>query len=173
MGFFDRLFTRRPTYRWETVPTITPEMIEPKGAPISRKDAAKGYVTFYRDYLGCEEYAEEARQEFLDYVSSHLAWLEYQRDETQQRLKMAKLALHIVDDGLDRADNDECLWGNTYGSEPIEETIARRKARLDRQNAEIDLLKSDYRHLLAKFINRQVDEYKVSAGLKKQEDCHD
>jgi hypothetical protein len=167
MGILDWLFRRKPIYRWEMLPTVTPDMIEPQGVPLSRSDAAKGYVNFYLRYLGCEEYAEEERNKFLDFVSSHIAYLEYEREETQQRLKKAKLALHILNGDLDRADSDECVWANTYDNEPIEETIARRQARFDRLNTEIGLYKADCRLLLTKFINQQVDELKAMAGTKQ------
>ncbi len=139
------------------LPTITPEMIEPVGKPLTRQDAAKAYRNFYIDHFNPSNgYELELEVEHIQgFISDHIQALELDRDETHKRLKLAKLALHAETRDLDRADIDEC-YAYTYDNEPIEETIARRQARLDEQNKAIAGLKADVRPLLVEFLNEQI-----------------
>ena len=141
---------------------ITPAMITPTDRPITRFEVAEAYRNFYIAHFDPTSGAEldQAEEYLLGYISSRIAELERERDETIDRLKRARRAHQLEKIG---ADDDSAYWDALpYNEESVSETVTRRQARLDAQNQVINMHKTDARHLLADYINEQISRHTAS-----------
>lgn len=149
---------RRVARNLKRLRPITADDIEPRNVPITREMAARAYAEFYdaryRATSGFEiDYAVE---HLLNFISERIEVLETAREETRRRLKIAKRIQRDEKNDTETVSDDDYWSAPPFNDEPIADTVARRQARFDAQDREIDALKADVRPLLVDFLNEEV-----------------
>lgn len=143
---------------FDGVPTITPDMIHPRGVPLARQDAAVAYRDFCIRYLGspADLRINTDVKAFLEMVSRDIEGLEGWRDETAVKVKAARKELREAREAQRTTPDQD---GDTCGAEWVAEAEAalqKHVADLDAQNAIIDGKKADCRQFLVDVLNSQL-----------------
>lgn len=144
------------------LPVATRDMIEPRDKVLDRYDIAEAYRDFFSAHFEpWNEYElRDAYDEVIYSYTGRIEELERERVDTHKRIKLAMRALHADKEGLAAPENYD-QWDISYlhDADTIRETIARRKARLETQDAALAALKADARDFFVWFLNEKIRDY--------------
>lgn len=144
------------------LPVVTRDMIEPRDKVLDRYDIAEAYRDFFSAHFEpWNEYElRDAYDEVIYSYTGHIEELERDRVHTHKRIKLAIRALQAEKEGLSAPENfDQWDFSYLHDAETIRETIARRKARLEAQDAELAALKADARDFFVEFLNEKIRDH--------------
>lgn len=144
------------------LPTVTRDMIEPRNKALDRYDMAEAYRAFCIAHFHTEDERELAEDyaEVIYSYTGHIEELERERIHTHKRIRLAMRALSANSEGIfEPKDGGEWDFSYLHDADTIRETIARRKARLEAQDAELAALKADARDFFVEFLNEKIRDY--------------